>query len=69
MLPAFRFVGWQWTGDSGSNPELRVQQGVQLPLKHSKAFAWAGHLETVKLMGVLHLGVRSEIRDFDFLSA
>jgi hypothetical protein len=38
---------------------------VRLPLKHSKAFAWAGHLETIKSMGILQLDVLSEIRDFD----
>jgi hypothetical protein len=45
--------------------ELRVIAMVPLPLKHSKAFAWAGHMETIKLMGILQLGVLSEIREFD----
>jgi len=34
------------------------------PLRH-KAWAWAEHPSTVKLVGVLQLGVLSETRDFD----
>jgi len=72
MLPAFQVQVLKWIGDSGSDPEQASLRYIHLvvndltrensrsvcgPLRHSKAGAWAEHPSTVKLVGVLQLGV------------